>query len=229
MADAGVPAAFFDVDGTLTTETTMFGILRYHFARLGKPDQSYVDARAALRALAGRLPREEVCRAYYRLYAGADAAELAAQGRAWFREGLDAGGFFRDDAMRAFREHGEAGHLRVLVSGSFPVCLDPIAELLGADVVFCSRPEVARGRCTGEVDTPMIGKAKAVAVTELALRRGIDLAASSAYGDHESDLPLLETVGRPVVVGDDEAMAREAAERGWLRLAAPAATSDQGR
>jgi hypothetical protein len=56
---------------------------------------------------------------------------------------------------------------------------------------------------------------KAVAIEELAGREGIDLAASYAYSDSESDLPMLEAVGHPVAVNPDAALARIARERGW--------------
>ena len=38
---------------------------------------------------------------------------------------------------------------------------------------------------------------------ELAEREGIDLAASYAYSDSESDLPMLRAVGHAVVVNPD--------------------------
>jgi len=44
---------------------------------------------------------------------------------------------------------------------------------------------------------------------------GIDLNASYAYSDSMTDLPMLETVGHPVVVNPDAALAAVAAERGW--------------
>jgi len=44
---------------------------------------------------------------------------------------------------------------------------------------------------------------------------GIDLAASSAYSDSATDLPMLEAVGRPVAVNADRALAKVAKERGW--------------
>ena len=59
------------------------------------------------------------------------------------------------------------------------------------------------------------GEAKAEAMRELAERTGIDLAASSAYSDSATDLPMLEAVGRPVAVNPDRALAKVATERGW--------------
>ena len=50
---------------------------------------------------------------------------------------------------------------------------------------------------------------------ELAEREGIDLAASYAYSDSESDLPMLRAVGHPVAVNPDAELARVAREEGW--------------
>ena len=47
------------------------------------------------------------------------------------------------------------------------------------------------------------------------LRDGIDLAASYAYSDSESDLPMLKLVGNAVVVNPDAELSRIAREEGW--------------
>src|SRR3712207_7777615 len=44
---------------------------------------------------------------------------------------------------------------------------------------------------------------------------GIDLAASYAYSDSESDLPMLRAVGHPVAVNPDAPLLRVAREEGW--------------
>ena len=50
---------------------------------------------------------------------------------------------------------------------------------------------------------------------EIAATRGIDLAASYAYSDSATDIPMLEAVGHPVAVNPDRELARVAAEREW--------------
>ncbi|MEE1784151.1 HAD-IB family hydrolase [Streptomyces sp. SP17BM10] len=212
------PAAFFDVDGTLTTTTTMFGFLAHHMAARGRAADAEA-LRGRLRAMtAAGADRAEACREYYRVYRGIEESVLLAEGESWFRERRADPGFFNAPALAAFRAHARAGDLTVLVSGSFPACLAPLAEHLGADVVLCSRPQVRDGVCTGTVAAPMIGEHKAAAVRALADERRLSLADSHAYGDHLSDVPLLELVGTPVVVGDDPGMRRLAAARGWRRL-----------
>jgi phosphoserine phosphatase len=54
-----------------------------------------------------------------------------------------------------------------------------------------------------------------VAMRELADAQGIDLAASYAYSDSESDLPMLRIVGHPVVVNPDAELRRVAREEDW--------------
>ena len=84
------------------------------------------------------------------------------------------------------------------------------------DAILCTRPLTADGRYTGEVETPVIGEGKRAAVRRaLDERPDIDPADCYGYGDHVSDLPMLELVGHPVVVGGDselrEALARRSA------------------
>ncbi|MFI0976397.1 HAD family hydrolase [Streptomyces sp. NPDC021093] len=211
-------AAFFDVDETLITTKSMFDFLEFHCALRGMPE-AYGQAMDSLRnfAAAGG-PREEVNRRYYRHYAGVAAAELADQGVLWFRRRLREAGLFHPPVLSAFRRHAQEGLDTVLVSGSFFACLDPVAAHIGATTVLATRPVVADGILTGEVERPMIGGAKAEAARALAGDLGYDLAASHAYGDHATDLGLLELVGRPTAVGDDPVLAERVRERGWSRL-----------
>jgi phosphoserine phosphatase len=71
------------------------------------------------------------------------------------------------------------------------------------------------GKFTGEMEFFAQGENKALAIRELALRRGIDLSESYAYSDSETDVPMLEVVGRPYAVNPDRALARMAHEREW--------------
>jgi HAD superfamily hydrolase (TIGR01490 family) len=120
--------------------------------------------------------------------------------------------------LAALWRHAAAGDLTLLVSGSFPACLDPIARYVGADVVLCSLPEIRDGRYTGRIAVPMLGEAKAAAVRGAAAEHGVLLAESHAYGDHASDLPILDLVGHPVVVGDDPVLAGRARRDRWAQI-----------
>ena len=91
-----------------------------------------------------------------------------------------------------------------------------MAHVLGFDGAVGSRSEVVDGRYTGRPGGPFTYReGKAQAIRELAAREGIDLAASYAYSDSESDLPMLRAVGHPVAVNPDAPLARVAREEGW--------------
>ncbi|MFJ8083991.1 HAD family hydrolase [Streptomyces sp. NPDC096205] len=214
-------AAFFDVDDTLITVTSMFRFLRYDCAAQNQP-WLYDRTRDEMRALrAGGAPRADTNRVFYRAFAGRRVEEVAERGAAWFAAELRAGGLFDPAVLDVLRRHRAAGRLIVLVSGSFPACLDPVAEFVDADELLCSLPGVRDGRYTGELTTPMIGPFKAAAVRALAATRRLDLAGSWAYGDHLSDVPLLEMVGHPVAVGADPELAEHARRHDWLTLPGP--------
>ncbi|MBM7774652.1 HAD superfamily hydrolase (TIGR01490 family) [Actinokineospora baliensis] len=219
-------AAFFDIDETLIAGKSMFDFLRFHLAddrspRLGQAERFAAFERAAA---GGGLPRAEANREYYRIYRGVPADLVDRQGREWFERCRRTPGFINPRVVGALVRHRLAGHRVVLVSGSFPACLAPLADALGAHDLLCTRPEVgADGLLTGEVDRSVIGPVKAAAMREVAERFDLSLPLSFGYGDHVSDLPLLRQVGHPVVVGTDPELGRHAENNRWLRLAGVAA------
>ncbi|MFI9503723.1 HAD family hydrolase [Nocardia sp. NPDC052566] len=211
--------AFFDVDQTLISVASMYRFLESYFTAAGTSER-YRDVRTRLAAAtADGVPREELNRVLFRALAGEETAAVREAGRRWFAGERDRPGFYHPASVGALARHRRAGHRTVLVSGSFPACLAPIADALGVDAVLSATPEHAGGRFTGEIDRPMIGAAKAVAAQEFTEAESAALDACWAYGDHESDLQLLAAVGNPVVVGDDPLLAGHAARLGWRRLA----------
>jgi len=120
------------------------------------------------------------------------------------------------EALELMRLHRFAGHRVYLVSAAPEEIVMPLAELLGADGSISSRAEVdEQGLYTGRMAFYADGPRKADAIRELAQANGIDLAASTAYSDSATDIPMLESVGNPVAVNADRALAKVAAERGW--------------
>ena len=119
------------------------------------------------------------------------------------------------EAVTLIAEHHGAGRDVVIVSTSGAELVEPIATLLGADAVIATRMAVTDGRYTGDIDFYAYRENKALAIRELAEERGYDLAASYAYSDSVTDLPMLAAVGHPSAVNPDRALRREAAARDW--------------
>lgn len=129
------------------------------------------------------------------------------------------------EAVALIDEHHAAGRDVVVVSASGAEVVEPIAALLGADRVVATRMEVVGGRYTGDIAFYAYGAAKADAVRRLAAEHDYDLAASYAYSDSVTDVPMLEAVGNAAVVNPDRSLRRLAVERGWevLTFARPVA------
>ena len=75
---------------------------------------------------------------------------------------------------------------------------------------------VADGRYTGEIRPPQcIGRGKAEAIARFLAATGVSAALCHAYGDDISDLPMLDSVGYPVVVRGSRDLEAQAMGRGW--------------
>lgn len=124
-------------------------------------------------------------------------------------------------AMRArVDEHRRAGDQLVVITASAFFFAEPIVRELGLDHLLGTQVGFVDGRCTGLVDGEIIeGAAKLAAARRHAEGRGVSLETCTFYSDHPADLPLLEAVGRAVVVGPHPGLARIAGERGWMVLA----------
>ncbi len=119
-------------------------------------------------------------------------------------------------------EHQDAGRPAYIVTAASRELAQILAHVMSLDggigsEISSAVDGVYTGRPTGVF---VYGTGKARAIRELAAREHIDLAASFAYSDSVSDLPMLEAVGHPVAVNPDDALARVARERDWdvLRL-----------
>jgi HAD superfamily hydrolase (TIGR01490 family) len=118
--------------------------------------------------------------------------------------------------LRVAWEHQDAGRRAYICTAAAHELAEVLALVLGFDGGIGARSEIRDGVYTGRPHGPFTYReGKAQAMRELAEREGIDLAASWAYSDSESDLPMLRAVGHPVAVNPDATLARIAREEGW--------------
>jgi len=209
--------AVFDLDGTLVTSTVLESYLWLRLA-----DEAPAGRARELAGLAAKLPgllraertdRGHLIRSVYARYAGADPRELAriideVAGDILLRR-------VKPAAIRRVRAHREAGHRTVLLTGSVDFLVRPLAPLFD-EVVASTLTVGPDGRFTGKLTaSPLVGDARAAFLDHYAGRVGADLAASWAYGDSQSDIPMLRAVGNPVAVNPDLALFRTAKANGW--------------
>ncbi len=116
--------------------------------------------------------------------------------------------------------HQDAGEPVYILTAASQEMADLLAHVLAFDGGIGSRSEIVDGRYTGRPAGPFnYREGKVLAMQEVAEREGLDLAASFAYSDSESDLPMLRAVGRAVVVNPDAALRRIALAEGWEIIA----------
>jgi HAD superfamily hydrolase (TIGR01490 family) len=112
--------------------------------------------------------------------------------------------------------HQDAGRPIVICTAASQEMAELLAIVLTFDGAVGSRSEIVDGSYTGRPGGPFTYReGKAQAIRELAKLEAIDLSASWAYSDSESDLPMLRAVGYPVAVNPDGPLARVAREEGW--------------
>jgi HAD superfamily hydrolase (TIGR01490 family) len=210
-------AAFFDLDRTL-----MEGSSGLHFVR---------SAYSAGMITRTRLARDLWANLRFRMQGSTDAGTDEVRQRIldWIagRREADIARLAKDalagilpmlypQMLEVAYEHQDAGRALYIVTAASQDLADHLAGVLDFDGGIGMRFEVRDGHFTGRPGGPFTYReGKATAIRELAEREGIDLAASFAYSDSESDLPMLRVVGNPVVVNPDQGLRRVAREEDW--------------
>ena len=121
-------------------------------------------------------------------------------------------------AVKRLNEHLARGDLVVLISATPNLVTGPIAKFFQANVVCGSKCVVENGIVTrGQYqNTLLIGHAKERLVSEILVKRyNISLENSYAYGDHITDLPVLNMVGNPVAVNPTNKLEVVAIQKNW--------------
>ncbi|MGQ0433241.1 MAG: HAD family hydrolase [Microthrixaceae bacterium] len=212
-------AAFFDLDKTVIAKASMVAFSRpLHRAGM-------LSRRVMLKAAWGQLSYaqfgatpeklEKLRASVLALTKGWDQAEISAIVREELGEVIEP--IVYDEALQRIREHQSWGHKVFIVSASPEEVVAPIAQLIGVDEAIATRAELdADGRYSGRTERYVYAQEKVAAITEVAIRDGLDLDHCWAYSDSATDIPMLAAVGHPVAVNPDRELAKEAKERGWL-------------
>lgn len=216
-SEPGTVLAAFDLDGTVMATNV---VETYMWARL--PELSPLRRLGEVASLAAQLPlylgaerrdRGVFLRSIYRRYAGADLAAL----EAFVDEKLAPLILDRmsPDAIRRIREHRDAGHTTILMTGAVRPLTRPFEGLFDT-IVAAELATDDEGRCTGFLSgPPMVGESRSAWLNHYAKLHDIDLNLSYGYADSHVDLPMLNTVGNPVAVSPDVGLMRAAKAKGW--------------
>ena len=215
-------AAFFDLDKTLMAGSSgiFFARAAYETGMISRgrlARDAYENLRFRLRGSTDQRA-DDVRRRVGRMIAGVHVRDLQRLSPRVLAGVLPR--LYPQMLARAYA-HQDAGVPVYILTAASQEMADLLAHVLAFDGGLGSRSEIVDGRYTGRPAGPFnYREGKVISMRELAEREGIDLAASYAYSDSESDLPMLRVVGHPVVVNPDSHLRRIAAEEGWeiLRL-----------
>lgn len=121
-----------------------------------------------------------------------------------------------DKAFAKLDWHREQGDYILIITATNRFITEPIAERLGVDELIAIEPEMIDGRYTGKVaGIPSFKEGKVTRLNNWLSNKHFDLADTWFYSDSHNDLPLLRLVGKPVAIDPDEALEKEAQEKGW--------------
>lgn len=221
--DPATVLAVFDLDGTVLSANV---IETYLWTAL--PERDLMGRISELGSLLLRSPgylnaerrdRGSFLRAFYRRYRGQNLAELEQLVDRELADQIMA--HTATDALDRIREHREAGHRTILLTGAIRPLTRPLADLFDV-VVAADLATDDDGVCTGFLSgPPMVGESRSAWLKHYASLHGFNLAKSYAYADSHVDLPMLSTVGNPVVVSPDLALMRHANRNQWSMVEWP--------
>jgi HAD superfamily hydrolase (TIGR01490 family) len=219
MALTGKRAAFFDVDNTLIRGSTIYFLGRGMYQRgyFTKKDISrFVLANLRFR-LTGKENKEEIARfqdAATDFIGGHNVKDIEAIAQQIYDEFVSPAMW--QGTIDIAQSHIANGVEVYLVTAAPEDMATLIAKRLGLTGALGSKAEIQDGLYTGKMNGALLhGKEKAVAVRELAEKKGFDLDDCFAYSDSNNDLPLLLCVGHPSAINPDALLGLRAMAEGW--------------
>lgn len=212
-------AAFFDVDNTVMQGASIFHLAKGLYRRKFFTTRDLVGAayKQAYFRIAGVEDPEHVAEARnsaLAFIAGHTVQELEEIGEEIFDEAMAHRIWPGTRALAQM--HLDQGQRVWLVTAAPIEIASLIARRLGLTGALGTVAEHVDGVYTGKLVGDMLhGPAKAVAVTALAEREGLDLSLCSAYSDSANDLPMLGLVGDPCAINPDAKLRAHARANGW--------------
>jgi HAD superfamily hydrolase (TIGR01490 family) len=211
--------SIFDLDETIIRPKSMLGVLETYY-RLNA--SSPADGELQIEQLRERATafvatnddRRAQNRWFYRQMRGIEVTSMRLAAQHWFENMRPA--LYHDAVVRELSAHQRNGATILIVTGSFREAVEPIMRDLDIRHLVCADLDIVQGKYTGELNSePTIGHGKADALRGYLELHGIPLDGSYAYGDHDSDIPMLGLARWPVAVGDHPDLVHHAQRNGW--------------
>ncbi|NRR33517.1 HAD-IB family hydrolase [Oxalobacteraceae bacterium] len=213
--------AFFDLDGTLISDTSLLAFYR-HYLSVEYPDSAEQRSADFAQALADRIAsgiaRDELNAWFYRNhFADLEVERIRALAQQWLAGRCADERFFKSGMVERVKAYRAQGVGTVLVTGSFREVVQPLAERFGIDACLCAPLEEVDGRYTGALTSrPMIGAGKRIAIEHFLAQHDVAPEYCSGYGDDHTDIAFLGSLGQPWALSSGTAeLLAHARKSGW--------------
>ena len=196
----------FDLDGTITRYDTYVRFLLFVIYRSPlKLFRLPVLAVDVLRHKLGRQTNTWLKKRFLNaILAGKDRDSINSLATSFCQHVVITG--VHSDAIECVRQYQNKGNELVLLSASLDIYVEPLGEMLGFKHIICTRTcwendvlgkNLDGGNCYGDIKIERIKQW---------LENRADDRILAAYGDHESDFPLLKIAMRGIVVNPDKTL-----------------------
>jgi HAD superfamily hydrolase (TIGR01490 family) len=140
------------------------------------------------------------------------AEKLAALRPQFVREKIEP--IIAPGTFHLLERHRAQGDQLVITTATNRFITEPIAKLLGIDMLIATDAEIVDGRYTGRIDG--VANFREGKLARLRQWQGDrKFSGMSVYSDSHNDLPLLEAADQPVAVDPDDRLRAHAMRRGW--------------
>lgn len=125
----------------------------------------------------------------------------------------------RAHGLRCWQKHRERRDHCVIVTATNRLLAGVSAQMLQADALVATEPELIDGRVSGEIaGVPAFREGKVTRMLAYCQHHHHDLADAHFYSDSHNDLPLLQAVAHAYAVTPDPRLRAHAEQAGWLIL-----------
>lgn len=214
--------AFFDVDETIINFKSLLDFQKFYYFNCPEIHEhsrkiEYSIFSAMMNTTAKLHDRTVVNAKYFETFKGRHRAVVKQMAEQWFRNlKKERNNLYNECALDALKSHQAAGTDIVFISGSSLEILSPLALELDVKYLLATKLEIRNDLFTGNILPPqIIGAGKAYVVQRFLEENGCRAENCHAYGDHISDLPMLEAVGVKHVIKGDPELEEIAHRRGW--------------
>jgi HAD superfamily hydrolase (TIGR01490 family) len=213
------PVAFFDVDGTLFRSSLLIELVEELVREGAFPTDvqfSYTGAYAAWQAREGTYEAyiAAVIHTFLTHIKGVHYGQFADIGRRVVALKSKRVYTFTRDYIRELKDEG---YMLIAISQSPKTLLDEFCRQYGFDKVYGRMYEIGPSDCfTGEVIEEHLIENKANIVKRVFERHPeLTRVGSIAVGDTDGDIPLLESVDRPICFNPNQVLFTHAKRQGW--------------